>query len=112
MLPVSYEQHFCLLKLNVDSSSLDDVLHIPSTLMVRGGCPQTSLFPYLPVYCCLAYSDGWSENIFSKIFLLHSDKELVGIPSSTGSFDLLSYPSRLWETLPIVYTNRSTFVLS
>jgi hypothetical protein len=61
---------------------------------------------------CFAYSDDWSENPFSENFLLHSDKELAGIPSSTGSFDLASYPSRLWETLCVVYTGHSTFVLS
>ena len=96
----------------MDSSSLDEVLHIPNTLMVRGGCPQISSFPGSLVYLYLAYSDDWSENSSLGNFLLHSDKELVGIPSSASSFDLTSYPSRPWEILPVVYTGRSTFVLS
>jgi hypothetical protein len=95
----------------VDSSPLYEVLYIPITLMVRGGCPQTSSSPYLLVFHYLAYSDGWSENIFSKNFLLHSDKELVAIPSSASSFGLVSYPSKLWETLPTVCTGRNTYVL-
>jgi hypothetical protein len=77
--------------------------------MARGSCPQTSSFPGLQVYHCLAYSYDWSENPFSQNSLLYSDEELDGTPSSTGSFDLVSYPSRLWETLPVVYTGRSTF---
>jgi hypothetical protein len=96
----------------MDSSSLDEALHIPNILMARGSCPQTSSFPSLPVYRCLAYSDDRSENHFSENFLLHSDKELAGIPSFAGSFNLVSYPSGLWETLPVVYTGHSTFVLS
>jgi len=70
------------------------------------------LFPGLPVYHYLAYLDDWSENPSMGNFLLHPDKELAGIPSSAGSFDLASYPSSSWETLPIVYTSHSTFVLS
>jgi hypothetical protein len=77
-LPANYEHQLCLLNLNVDSSSLDEVLHIPNTLVVHGGCPQTSLFLDLPIYHCLAYLDCWSENIFWEISLLCSDKELVG----------------------------------
>jgi hypothetical protein len=96
----------------MDSSSLDEVLCIPNTLMARGRYPHTSLFLGLPVYCCLVYLDDWSENPFLEDFLLHFDKELAGIPSSASSFDLSSYPSRLWETLPIVYTSHITFVLS
>jgi hypothetical protein len=87
-LPTNYEQQFCLLKLNMDSSSLDEVLHIPNTLMARESCPQTSSFPDLLVYRCLAYSDDCSENPFSESFWLHFDKELDGIPSSTGSLIL------------------------
>ena len=93
----------------MDSSSLDEALHIPNTLMAHGGCLQTSSFSSLPVYHCLAYSYGWSENPFLEKFLLYSDKELAGTPSSVGSFDLVSYPSMLWETLLTIYTNRSTF---
>jgi hypothetical protein len=111
-LPVNYEHQLCLLKLNVDSSSLDEFLHIPSTLMVHRHCPRTSSSPDLLVYRCLAYSDGSSEDLFSEIFLLHSDKELDGIPYSDGSFNIVSYPSRIWETLPAIYIGRSTFVLS
>jgi len=95
----------------MDSSSLDEVLHTPNTLMVRGSCPQTSLFSGLLVYRYLAYSDDWSENPSLGNFLLQPDKELVGIPSSAGSFDLASYPSKSWETLPIVYTGHCTFML-
>jgi hypothetical protein len=96
----------------VDSSSLDEVLHTPNTLMAHRSCPQTSLFPGLLVYHYLVYSNDWSENPSLGNFLLHPDKELASIPSSTGSFDLASYPSRSWETLPAVYTGHSTFVLS
>jgi hypothetical protein len=107
-----YEQKFYFLKLSVDNSSLGKVLHIPSTLMIHGGCPQTSLFPNLLVYHYLVYLDGWSENVFSKIFFLHSDKELASIPSSVGSFNLVYYLSRLWETMLVVYTGCITFFLS
>jgi hypothetical protein len=93
-------------------SPLDVVLHIPNTSMVHEECPQTSSFPDLPVYHCLAYLDYWSENPFSKIFLLHSGKKMVGIPSSAGSFGLASYPSKLWENLPVVCTGHNTFMLS
>jgi hypothetical protein len=96
----------------VDSSSLDEVLHTPNTLMARGSCPQTSSFQGLPVYCYLAYSDDWSENPSLGNPLLHSDKELAGISSFASLFHLASYPSRSWETLPVVYTGHSTFVPS
>jgi hypothetical protein len=96
----------------VDRSSLDEALHTPNTLMAHGSCPQTSSFPGLPVYHYLACSDDWSENPSLGNFFLHSDKELAGIPSSTGLFHLASYLSRPWKTLPIVYTSHSTFVLS
>ena len=96
----------------MDSYSLDEALHIPNILMVRGRCPQTFLFPGLSVYRSFTYLDDWSENPSSGNFLLHSDKDLVGIPSSAGSFDLASYPSRIWETLPTVYIGRSTFMVS
>jgi hypothetical protein len=95
-----------------NSSSLDEVLRIPNTLMARGGCLQTSSFPGLLVYHCLAYLDGWSENPFSENLLLYSDKELAGTPSSTSSFALVSYLSKLWETPHIICTDRSTFELS
>jgi hypothetical protein len=104
--------NFVCLNLNVDSSSLDEALHTPNTLMARGSCPQTSSFPGLSVYRYLAYLDDWSENPSLGNFLLYSDKELASIPSSAGSFDLAFYPSRSWETLPIVYIGHSTFVLS
>jgi hypothetical protein len=96
----------------MDSSSLDEALHTPNTLMVRESCPQISSFPGLLVYCYLAYSDDWSKNPSLGNFLLHSDKELAGIASFTGAFHLASYPSRSWETLHIVYTGHSTFVPS
>ena len=96
----------------MDSSSLYEGLHTPNTLMARGRCPQTSSFPSSPVYCYLAYSDDWSENPSLGNLLLHSDKDLASIPSSVGPFHLASYPSRSWETLPIIYTGHSTFVLS
>jgi hypothetical protein len=96
----------------MDSSSLDEALHTPSTLMAHGSCPQTSSFPGLPVYRYLAYSDDWSENPSLGNFLMHSNKELSGIPSSASLFHLSSYPSRSWEPLPVVYTGHSTFVLS
>jgi hypothetical protein len=96
----------------MDSSSLYEAIHTPNTLMAHGSCPQTSSFPGLPVYCYLAYSNDWSENPSLGKFLLHSDEELASIPSSTGSFDLASYPSRPWETLLTIYTGHSTFVIS
>jgi hypothetical protein len=96
----------------VDSSSLDEALNTPNTLMSRGSCSQTSSFPGLPVYRYLACLDDWSENLSLGNFLLHSDKELASIPSFTGLFHLASYPSKSLETLPIVYTSDSTFVLS
>jgi hypothetical protein len=80
--------------------------------MVHGGCPQTSLFPDLPVYHLLECLDCWSENISLEIFLLHSDKELVGIPSSAGSFGLVSCLSKPWEIMSIVCIGRNTFGLS
>jgi hypothetical protein len=43
--------------------------------------------------------------------LLYSDKELGGIPSSAGSFDLDSCISSLWEALIVVYIGRSTSML-
>jgi hypothetical protein len=96
----------------VDSSSLDEALHTPNTLVARGSCPKTSSFPGLPVYRYLACSDDWSENTSFGNFLLHSDKEMAGIPSFASLFHLASYPSRSWETLPTFYTGHSTFVLS
>jgi hypothetical protein len=75
-------------------------------------CPQTSSFPGVPVYRYLTYSDDWSENPSLGNFLLYSDKELAGIPSSTGAFHLVSYPSRSLETLPTIYTGHSTFMPS
>jgi hypothetical protein len=96
----------------MESSSLDEALHTPNTLMAYGSCPQTSSFPSLPVYHYLAYSDDWSENPSLGNFFLHLDKDLASIPYSIGSFDLASYPSRSWETLPAIYTGHSTFVLS
>jgi hypothetical protein len=96
----------------VDSSSLDEALHTPDTLVAHGSCSQTSSFPGLLVYLYLAYSDDWSKNPSLGNFLLHSDKELASIPSFASSFDLSSYPSRSWETLPTVYTGHNTFVLS
>jgi hypothetical protein len=95
----------------MDSSSLDEALHTPNTLMAHGSCPQTSSFPVLLVYYYLAYSDDWSENPSLRKFFLHFDKDLASIPSSAGSFDLASYPSRYWETLLVVYTGHITFVL-
>jgi hypothetical protein len=109
---VYYEQHFYLLNSNADSSSLDEALHIPNTLMVHGDYLQTSLFPSLLVYHCLAYLDGWSESPFSENFLLCSNEELAGTPSSVGLFALVSYLSMLWETRPIVCIDRITFRLS
>jgi hypothetical protein len=96
----------------VDKSSLDEVLHIPNTLMVCGGCPQTSSFPSSLVYHCLAYLDYWNEILFSERFLLHFDKGLVDIPSSAGSFGLVSYHSKLWETLSVVCIGHITFIPS
>ena len=96
----------------MDSSSLDEVLHTPNVLMAHGSCPQTYSFQGLPVYRYLAYLDDWSENPSLGNPLLHSDKELASISSFAGLFHLASYPSRSWETLPIVYTGHSTFVLS
>ena len=96
----------------MDNSSLDEVLHIPNILTAHGGCPQTSSFLELSVYRCLVYSNGWSENIFLEIFLLHSDKELVGIPSSVGSFGLVSCLSKPWEIMSIVCISLNTFGLS
>ena len=96
----------------MDSSSLNEALHTPNTLMAHESCPQNSSFLGLPVYHYLAYSNDWSENSSLGNFLLHFDKELVGIPSFVGSFDLASYPSRPWEILPTIYTGHNTFVLS
>jgi hypothetical protein len=94
------------------SSSLGEVLHIPIILTVHGGCPQTSLFPDLLVYHLLGCSDCWSENISLENSLLHSDKELVDIPSSAGSFSLVSCLSKPWEILTVVCIGRNTFGLS
>jgi hypothetical protein len=44
--------------------------------------------------------------------LLHSDKGLVDIPSSIGSFGLVSYHSKLWETLSVVCIGHITFIPS
>jgi len=99
----------------MDSSSLGEVLHIPITLTVRGGCPQTYSFPDLPLHCFTItfHIPMVGVEILSRnSFLLHSGKEMVGSPSSVGSFHLVSYPSRIWETLSIVYIGRITFVLS
>ena len=76
----------------------------PNTLMAYGTCPQTSSFQGLSVYRYLVYSDDWSEN--------PSNKGLAGILSSASLFNLASYPCRSWETLPVVYTGHSTFMLS
>jgi len=91
------------------NSFLDEVLHIPSILTVHGSCRQTFLFPDLPVYHLLECLDCWSENISLEIFLLHFDKELVGIPSSAGSFGLVSYPSNPWEIMFVVCIGLNTF---
>jgi hypothetical protein len=96
----------------VDNSSSDEVLHIPSILMVPGGCSQTSLFPGLPVYLLLVCLDGLNENISLERFLMPSDKGLVGIPYSTSSFGLASYPSKISETLSVLCIGHSTFVPS
>jgi hypothetical protein len=96
----------------VDSSSLDEALHTPNTLMAHGSCPQTFSFQGSKVYHYLAYLGDWSENPSLGNFLLHFNKELAGILSSTGVFHLVSYPSKSWETLPVVYTGHSTFVPS
>jgi hypothetical protein len=55
--------------------------------------------------------DSLSENISLEIFFLHSDKVLVGIPSSAGSIDLVSYPSKFWEILSVVCIDHNTFRL-
>jgi hypothetical protein len=96
----------------VDSSSLDEVFHIPNTLMVCRGCPQIYSFPGSLVYCYLVYLGYWSEILSKQIFLLDSDMVLASIPSFIGSFGLIAYPSKLWETLLVVCTGRGTFVLS
>jgi hypothetical protein len=101
-----------MLQLDVDSSSLDEALHTPNILMARGSCLQTSPFLGLAVYRYLAYSDDWSGNPSLENLFLHSDKELAGINSFAGAFHLVSYPSKSWETLPVVYTGHITFMPS
>ena len=96
----------------MDSSSLDEVIQIPNTLMVYGGCPQNYLFLGSPVYSFLVHMNYWSENIFLEGFLLHYDKELVGIPSFVGSFSLASYPSKPLEIMFVVCIGCNTFKLS
>jgi hypothetical protein len=96
----------------VDSSSLGEVLHIPSILTVHGGYPQTFLFPDLLVYHLIVCSDCWSENISLKNSLLCSDKELANIPSSAGSFILVSCLSKPLEILTNVCIGRNTFKIS
>ena len=96
----------------MDSSSLDEVIQIPNTLMVYGGCPQNYLFPGSPVYRFLVHMNYWSENIFLEGFLLQYDKELAGIPSSVGSFSLASYPSKTWEIFSVFFIGHNTFELS
>jgi hypothetical protein len=96
----------------MDNSSLDEVLHIPIILMVHGGCAQTCLFPDLPVYHLLACLDCWSKNISLEIFFPRSDKELVDIPSSAGSFSFVSCLSKPWEILSIVCIGHNTFGIS
>ena len=93
----------------MDSSSLGEVLHIPSILTVHGSYHQTFLFPDLPVYHLLECLDCWSENISLEIFLLHSNKGFVGIPSTPGLFGLFSYPSKLWEIMSVVCIDHNTF---
>jgi hypothetical protein len=78
----------------MDNSSLDEVLHIPSILTVHGSCAQTYLFQDLLVYNLLMCLDCWSKNISLEIFFLCSDKELATIPSSAGSFCLVSCLSK------------------
>jgi hypothetical protein len=96
----------------VDSSSLGEVPHIPIILTVHWGCPQTSLFPDLLVYHLLGCSDCWSENISLENSLLHFDKEMADIPSSVGSFGLVSCLSKPLEILTIVCIGRNKFGLS
>jgi hypothetical protein len=96
----------------VDISSLDEVLHIPNILTVPRGYPQIYLFPNLSVYRLLVCLNCWIENISLEIFLLCFDKELVGIPSSTSSFGLVSCLSKPWEIMLIVCIGRNTFGLS
>jgi hypothetical protein len=60
----------------------------------------------------LRIQNDWSENPSLGNLLLHSDKELVGIFSSAGLFNLASYRSRSFEILPAIYTGHITFVPS
>jgi hypothetical protein len=100
-LPANCEQQFCLLQINVDSSSLDEALHTPTTLMAGRSCPQSSSFPGLSVYHYLVYSDDWSENPCLGKFLLHFDKELAGIPSSVVHLILLLILPGLGKLYPL-----------
>jgi hypothetical protein len=68
----------------MESSSLDESLRIPNTLMARRDCLQTSLFPGLLVYHCLAYSDGLSESPFNSVHFFAT--KVLQPFSSVGKF--------------------------